>query len=57
MLARRQITRDSLLQRASKLSHPSLFHLLPGGRWQLAEMDLGFVVMEYAEEDLGQPPP
>jgi len=38
------------LQRASKLSHPNLFHLLPGGRWQLAEMDLGFVVMEYAEE-------
>jgi len=31
------------LQRASKLSHPNLFHLLPGGRWQLAEMDLGFV--------------
>jgi len=44
---------DVLLQRASKLSHPNLFHLLPGGRWQLAEMDLGFVVMEYAEQDLG----
>src|SRR5260370_7254907 len=44
---------DFLLQRASKLSHPNLFHLLPGGRWQLAEMDLGFVVMEYAEGDLG----
>ena len=44
---------DVLLQRASKLSHPNLFHLLPGGRWQLAEMDLGFVVMKYAEGDLG----
>jgi len=44
---------DSLLQRASQLSHPNLFHLLPGGRSRLAEMDLGFVVMEYAEEDLG----
>jgi serine/threonine protein kinase len=44
---------DSLLQRASQLSHPNLFHLLPGGRCRLAEMDLGFVVMEYAEEDLG----
>jgi hypothetical protein len=44
----------SLLQRASKLSHPNLLRLLPGGRCQLAGMDLVFVVMEYAEQDLGR---
>jgi serine/threonine protein kinase len=44
----------SLLQRASKLSHPNLLRLLPGGRCQLAGLDLVFVVMEYAEEDLGR---
>jgi hypothetical protein len=44
----------SLLHRASKLSHPNLFRLLPGGRCRLADMDLVFVVMEYAEENLGQ---
>jgi len=43
-----------LLKRASKLSHPSLLRLMPGGRCQLAGMDLFFVVMEYAEEDLGR---
>lgn len=44
----------SLLQRASKLRHAHLLRLLPGGRCQLADMDLVFSVMEYAEEDLGQ---
>jgi serine/threonine protein kinase len=44
----------SLLQHASKLSHPNLFHLLPGGRCQLADIDLVFVVMEYAESDVGR---
>jgi eukaryotic-like serine/threonine-protein kinase len=44
---------SSLLQRASKLRHPNLLRLLPGGRCQLADMDLVFVLMEYAEEDLG----
>jgi len=44
----------SLLLRASKLNHPNLLRLLPGGRCQLAGMDLVFVVMEYAEEDLGR---
>ena len=44
----------SLLQRASKLRHASLLRLLPGGRCQLADMDLVFSMMEYAEEDLGQ---
>lgn len=41
----------SLLQRASKLSHPNLLHLLPGGRCQLADTDLVFAFMEYVEED------
>jgi serine/threonine protein kinase len=44
----------ALLQSASKLSHPNLLRLLPGGRCQLADMDLVFVFMEYAEEDLGR---
>ena len=44
----------ALLERASKLSHPNLLRLLPGGRCRLAEMDLVFVFMEYAEEDLGR---
>ena len=44
----------SLLQRAAKLRHANLLRLLPGGRCQLADMDLVFSVMEYAEEDLGQ---
>jgi serine/threonine protein kinase len=44
----------SLLQRASKLSHPNLLHLLPGGRCKLADKDLVFTFMEYAEEDLGR---
>ena len=44
----------SLLHRASKLSHPNLLPLLPGGRCRLADMDLAFVVMEYAEADVGR---
>lgn len=44
----------SLLHNASKLRHPSLVRLLPGGLCQLAGMDLVFTLMEYAEEDLGQ---
>jgi hypothetical protein len=44
----------SLFLRASKLSHPNLFHLLPGGRCQLAGMDLVFVVMEYADANIAQ---
>ena len=47
-------SQTSLLQRASKLRHPSLLRLLPGGRCRLADMDLVFVLMEYAAEDLGQ---
>ncbi len=44
----------SLLHRASKLRHPNLLGLLPGGRCRLADMDLVFVVMVYVEENLGQ---
>jgi serine/threonine protein kinase len=44
----------SLLLRASQLSHPNILRLLPGGRCRLADMDLIFALMEYAEEDLGQ---
>ncbi|HYY72894.1 MAG TPA: protein kinase [Candidatus Bathyarchaeia archaeon] len=44
----------SLLQRASKLSHPNLLHLMPGGRCQLADMNLVFSFLEFAEEDLGR---
>ena len=47
-------SQTSFLQRASKLRHPNLLRLLPGGRCRLAEMDLVFAVMEYAEENLGQ---
>ena len=44
----------SLLLSASKLRHPCLLRLLPGGHCQLAGADLVFALMEYAEEDLGQ---
>src|ERR1700694_558457 len=44
----------SLLLRASKLNHPNLLRLLPAVHCQLAVMNLVFVVMEYAEEDLGR---
>ena len=44
----------ALLQRASKLNHPNLLRLLPGDRCRLADLDLVFALMEYAEEDLGR---
>jgi len=44
----------SLLQRASKLSHPNLLRLLPGGRCQLAGMDLVFVVMSMLRKTSGE---
>ena len=44
----------SLWRRASKLTHPNLLQLYQGGRCHLADMDLLYVVMEYAEEDLSQ---
>jgi protein TonB len=44
----------SLWRRASKLTHPNLLQLYQGGRCRLADMDLLYVIMEYAEEDLSQ---
>src|SRR5690349_2527505 len=44
----------SLWRRASKLTHPNLLQLYQGGRCRLADMDLLYIVMEYAEEDLSQ---
>lgn len=44
----------SLWRRASKLAHPNLLRLYQGGRCRLGDMDLLYVVMEYAEEDLSQ---
>src|SRR5205085_2568920 len=44
----------SLWRRASKLTHSNLLQLYQGGRSRLADMDLLYVVMECAEEDLSQ---
>lgn len=44
----------SLWRRVSKLTHPNLLRLYQGGRCRLGDMDLLYVVMEYAEEDLSQ---
>src|SRR5262245_25267431 len=44
----------SLWRRASKLTHANLLQLYQGGRCRLADMDLLYVVMEYAEKDLSQ---
>src|SRR6266576_3577420 len=44
----------SLWRRASKLTHPQLLQLYQGGRCRLADMDLLYVVMEHAEENLSE---
>lgn len=44
----------SLWRRASKLGHPNLLQLYQGGRCRLADMDLLYVVMEYADENLSE---
>src|SRR6266705_3407545 len=44
----------SLWRRASKLTHPKLLQLYQGGRCRLADMDLLYVIMEYAEENLSE---
>jgi len=44
----------ALWRSAAKLSHPNLIRILDGGRCWLAGDDLVFVVMEYAEENLGE---
>src|SRR5215467_2208574 len=43
-----------LWRRAARLSHPHLIRIFDGGRCWLAGDDLIFVVMEYAEENLGE---
>jgi len=44
----------SLWQLAGKLSHLNLLKLFQSGRCKIADSDLLFVVMEYADEDLSQ---
>ena len=44
----------SLWARASELSHPNLLRVLDSGRCRLSRMDLLYVVLEFAEEDLSQ---
>jgi TonB family protein len=44
----------SAWSRASHLSHPNLLRILHYGRCRLSRMDLLYVVLEYAEEDLSQ---
>jgi len=39
---------------AAQLSHPHLLRLFQWGRCRLADMDLLYIVMEYAEENLAQ---
>jgi TonB family protein len=39
---------------AKKLSNPHLLRLLAWGRWQIDDRPLLYVVMEYAEENLGE---
>ena len=44
----------SLWQLAAKLSHPNLLKLFHSGSCRVADSDLLFVVMEFADEDLSQ---
>jgi TonB family protein len=44
----------SLWARAAQLSHPNLLRIYDSGRCRVAEMDLLYAVMEFAEEDLSQ---
>jgi TonB family protein len=44
----------ALWRTAARLSHPHLIRIFDGGRCWLAGSDLIFVVMEYAEENLGE---
>jgi len=41
-------------RRASELTHPNLLRLYERGRWQLNNVPLLYVVMEYADENLAQ---
>lgn len=44
----------SLWRRAAQLSHPNLLKIFESGRCRLADADLLYVTMEFAEEDLSQ---
>ncbi len=44
----------AIWQRVSQLSHPHLIQIFLHGRCRLAGMDLLYVIMEYADENLGQ---
>ena len=44
----------SLWNRAAQLSHPNLLHIYNSGRCRVADLDLLYAVMEFAEEDLSQ---
>ena len=47
-------TRLALWKRAAHLSHPNLLAIFDCGHCRLGESDLLYVVMEYAEENLGE---
>lgn len=47
-------TRLALWKRAAHLSHPNLLGIFDCGRCRLGENNLLYVVMEYAEENLGE---
>jgi hypothetical protein len=44
----------SLWSRAAQLSHPNLLPIYHSGRCRVADLDLLYAVMEFAEEDLSQ---
>jgi len=44
----------SLWSRAAELSHPNLLPIYNSGRCRVADLDLLYAVMEFAEEDLSQ---
>jgi TonB family protein len=44
----------SVWRRTAQLTHPNLLRIFGAGRCRLANMDLLYAVMEYAEEDLSQ---
>ena len=41
-------------ERAAELAHPHLMQLFDAGRWQMSDLSIPYVVMEYADEDLSQ---
>ena len=39
---------------AAQLDHPNILRIFHSGRWQIAGLDILYIVMEYAAEDLSQ---